>query len=130
MDVKAIYDFLTNHSYWAKEIPLKTVEVSLRNSFCAGIFTGDKQVGFARLITDYATFAYLADVYILEEHRGKGLSKMLMHYLTDLEWAKGLRRLLLATSDAHSLYTQFGFRSPQDPESLMEIKRNNIYENL
>lgn len=129
MDIVAIHNFLSKESYWAKGIPLETVATSLKNSFCAGVFDGEVQIGFARLITDYATFAYLADVCILEEYRGKGLSKMLMKHIMDLEWTKGLRRILLATLDAHSLYQQFEFQPPQNPESLMEIKRNNIYQN-
>jgi GNAT superfamily N-acetyltransferase len=127
MDIAAIHDFLSKESYWAKGIPLETVETSLKNSFCAGVFDEDIQIGFARFVTDYATFAYLADVYVLEAYRGKGLSKMLVKYIMDLEWTKGLRRILLATSDAHSLYKRFGFESPETPESLMEIKRNNLY---
>ena len=128
MDIAAIHNFLSKESYWAKGIPLQTVETSLKNSFCVGAFNDKIQVGFARFVTDYATFAYLADVYVLEDYRGKGLSKMLMNYMMDLEWTKGLRRLLLATLDAHSLYEQFEFKSPEHPEWLMEIKRNNIYE--
>lgn len=129
MDIAAIHNFLSKESYWAKGIPLQTVETSLKNSFCVGVFDDKIQVGFARFVTDYATFAYLADVYVLEDYRGKGLSKMLMNYIMDLEWTKGLRRMLLATLDAHSLYEQFEFQSPEHPEWLMEIKRNNIYEN-
>jgi GNAT superfamily N-acetyltransferase len=129
MDIAAIHHFLSKESYWAKGIPLETVETSLRNSFCVGMFDDKIQIGFARLVTDYATFAYLADVYVLKEYRGKGLSKMLIKYVMDLEWTKGLRRMLLATLDAHSLYNRFGFQSPENPEWLMEIKRNNLYEN-
>jgi GNAT superfamily N-acetyltransferase len=129
MDLAAIHNFLSKESYWAKGIPLETVKTSLKNSFCVGVFDDKIQVGFARFVTDYATFAYLADVYILKEYRGKGLSKMLMKYIMDLEWTKGLRRMLLATLDAHSLYKQFGFQSPGNPEWLMELKRNNVYQN-
>jgi GNAT superfamily N-acetyltransferase len=129
MDIAAIHNFLSIESYWAKGIPLQTVATSLKNSFCVGVFDDETQIGFARFVTDHATFAYLADVYVLEEYRGQGLSKMLMRYIMDLEWTKGLRRMLLATLDAHSLYEQFGFQSPQNPEWLMEIKRNNPYEN-
>jgi GNAT superfamily N-acetyltransferase len=128
MDIAAIYDFLSNESYWAKGIPLATVKTSLQHSFCVGVFDGDRQIGFARFVTDYATFAYLADVYVLKEYRGKGLSKLLMEYMMGLEWTKGLRRLLLATFDAHALYKQYGFEPPENPEWLMEIKRKNIYK--
>jgi GNAT superfamily N-acetyltransferase len=127
MNIAAIHDYLSNQSYWAKGIPLETVRTSINNSFCVGVFDDTEQVAFARFVTDYATFAYLADVYVLEKYRGKGLSKMLMTYLMNLEWTKGLRRLLLATLDAHSLYQQFGFQSPDRPEWLMEIKRNDLY---
>ena len=106
---------------------METVETSVKHSFCAGVFDEDIQIGFARFVTDYATFAYLADVYVLKAYRGKGLSKMLVKYMMELGWTKGLRRILLATSDAHSLYKRFGFGSPENPESLMEIKRNDIY---
>lgn len=128
MDIAAIHNFLSKESYWAKGIPFETVETSLKNSFCVGVFDAKIQIGFARFVTDYATFAYLADVYVLKEHRGKGLSKILINHIMDLEWTKGLRRMLLATLDAHSLYKQFGFQSPENPEWLMEIKRNNLYQ--
>lgn len=128
MDMYAVHKFLNQESYWAKGIPLETVRTALQNSFCAGIFLIDRQVAFARLITDYATFAYLADVYVLDEYRGKGLSKILVSYILTQDFATGLRRILLATADAHSLYEQFGFTPPADPATLMEIKRNNIYQ--
>lgn len=127
MDIKAIHQFLSTESYWAKGIPLETVSAALKNSFCIGLFEDGKQIGFARLITDYATFGYLADVYILKEYRGNGLSKMMMKYIMELDFVKGLRRTLLATLDAHSLYRQFGFQSPENPGRLMEIKNNNVY---
>lgn len=124
MDVESIHQFLSTESYWAKGIPMEMVSVALKNSFCIGLFEDEKQIGFARLVTDYATFGYLADVYILKEYRGKGLSKMMVKYIMKLEFVQGLRRTLLATLDAHSLYRQFGFQSPENPERLMEIKRN------
>lgn len=127
MDIAAIHNFLSKESYWAKGIPLATVKKSLKNSFNVGIFDDKRQIGFGRFVTDYSTFAYLADVYVLEEYRGKGLSKMLIKYMIDLEWVQGLRRMLLATLDAHRLYKRFGFESPKNPEWLMEIKRNDIY---
>jgi N-acetylglutamate synthase-like GNAT family acetyltransferase len=129
MDIMAIFNFLNKESYWAKGIPFETVETSLKNSFCVGVFDGNTQIGFARFVTDYATFAYLADVYVLKEYRGKALSKMIMKYLMEQEWTRGLRRVLLATLDAHSLYKQFGFQTSDHPERLMELKRDNIYGN-
>ncbi len=128
MDINAVHQFLSKESYWAKGIPLETVKTALQNSFCIGLFEDEKQIGFARLVTDYATFGYLADVYVLKEYRGKGLSKMMMKYIMELDFAGSLRRILLATLDAHSLYRQFGFKSPENPERLMEIKRNNLYK--
>jgi len=120
MDISAIHRYLSTESYWAVGIPLETVEQSLRRSFCAGVFLDNEQVGFARLVTDYTTFAYLADVYILEAHRRKGLSKMLMQHIMDLEWVQKLRRMMLVTQDAHSLYSRFGFHTPEFPERVME----------
>lgn len=128
MDTEAIYTYLSTESYWAKGIPFVTVNNAIKNSFCVGIFKEEKQVGFARLVTDYATFAYLADVYILEAHRNKGLSKALMAHIMNLDWVAGLRRISLATKDAHELYRQFGFESPAKPETLMEITRPEIYQ--
>ncbi|SEA22914.1 Acetyltransferase (GNAT) family protein [Arachidicoccus rhizosphaerae] len=127
MQVTAIHQYLSQQSYWAGGIPLETVDTALKNSFCIGAFTENKQVGFARLITDYSTFAYLADVYILENHRKQGLSKAMMTHLMELPWVGSLRRLMLATKDAHELYRQFGFGSPLKPELLMEITRPGIY---
>ncbi len=127
MDVRAIHSFLSTQSYWAAGITVDTVETSLRNSFCAGIFENENQIGFARLITDYATFAYLADVYLLDEHRGKGLSTQLMNYIFNLKWTQQLRRILLVTLDAHFLYKKIGFDVFENPKMIMEIKRNNIY---
>lgn len=127
MDVQAIFSYLSQQSYWAQNIPLNTLQTALKNSFCVGVFKANKQVGFARLITDYATFAYLADVYILTAHRKKGLSKALMAYIMELDWVAGLRRISLATLDAHELYRRFGFDGPKKPENLMEITRPEIY---
>lgn len=127
MDLTAIHRYLSGESYWAKGIPKETVEQALRHSFCVGVFDGSGQVGFARLITDYTTFAYLADVYILEPHRGKGLSKMLMQYLMDLDWTQKLRRMMLVTLDAHSLYRGFGFHAPEFPERVMERRGIKTY---
>jgi len=128
MDINAIQKFLNEESYWAKGIPREIVSISLQNSFCAGTFLDRQQIAFARLITDYATFAYLADVYVLPEFRGKGLSKLLVSEILTQPFVLKLRRILLATADAHSLYQKFGFAPPADPGTLMEIKRNNIYD--
>lgn len=127
MDIDSIHHFLSTQSYWAKGISFEIVKESLRNSFCIGTFYKNKQVGFARLITDYATFAYLADVYVIDAHRRKGISKMMIKHMMDQEWTNYLRRLLLATLDAHSLYSQFGYLPLKNPERFMEINRPDIY---
>ncbi len=105
-----IYEYLSKASYWAKNIPREVVEKSIGNSLCFGVYCKDEtQVGFARLITDKATFAYLADVFILEQHRGKGLSKWLIEVIQSHPELQGLRRWMLGTRDAHGLYEQFGW---------------------
>lgn len=109
LDILVIHQYLSQESYWAKNIPYEVVERSIAHSFCFGVYHHDKQVGLARLITDKATFAYLADVFILEEHRGKGLSKWLLSIIHSHPDMQGLRRWMLGTRDAHSLYAQFGW---------------------
>ena len=124
-----IHQYLSEEAYWSKKIPLQTVLTAIEHSFCIGIYTDDGlQVGFARIVTDYATFGYLADVFVKTEHRGKGLSKLLMKLITELPWIRGLRRFTLATVDAHGLYRQFGFQDPAHPERLLEIVRPGMYE--
>ena len=126
LDVTYIHDFLKK-SYWAKEIPEAVVKNSIANSLCVGVYHQDQQVGFARLITDYATFAYLADVFVDEKHRGKGISKGLMEFILSFEFLSGLRRIMLATWDAHGLYKQFGFQLLQRPDRYMEIHHPDVY---
>ncbi|EDM65360.1 MAG: GNAT family N-acetyltransferase [Moritella sp.] len=128
MDLAVIHGFIST-SYWAKGIPVATLQRALENSLCFGVFTQDgKQVGFARMITDKATFAYLADVFVLEAHQGKGLSKLLMAAILDHPELQGLRRMVLATSDAHGLYQQFGFTALAAPEVYMELHTPYLYE--
>src|SRR4029079_3748315 len=105
LDVAMIHDFLRS-SYWAPDIPRSVVEKSIEHSLCFGVYHGKAQVGFARVISDFATFAYIADVFIVPAHRGKGASKLLMRTILDHPELQGLRRLLLATKDAHGLYAQ------------------------
>ncbi len=126
LDLKTIHEFLTN-SYWARGIPIEVVERSIRGSLCFGLYDGDQQVGFARVISDCATFAYLADVFVLESHRGRGLGKMLMASILAHPSLQGLRRWLLATRDAHDLYAQFGFAPLAAPERFMERHARDVY---
>ncbi len=126
LELEVIHDFLAN-SYWAKNIPIEIVKRSIENSLCFGVYHNNKLVGFARVISDFATFAYLGDVFILEAHRGKGLSKILMQEVFSHAQLQGLRRFCLGTKDAHTLYEQFGFYVIKKPELWMEIKQENIY---
>lgn len=126
LDVPAIHAYLTR-SYWASGIPLEVVARSIAHSLPFGLFHGDAQVGFARVVTDRATFAYLADVYVLEEHRGRGLSKWLVESVLDHADLQGLRRFLLATRDAHGLYARYGFRPLANPSRMMEIHAPDVY---
>ena len=123
MDVTMIHGFLTT-SYWAKGIEKPTIERAITNSLCLGVFHNKKQIGFGRAITDRSTFTYLADVFILEEYRGRGLGKWLVDCFLKHEELQGLRRWLLATLDAHDLYRQKGFVPLQEPQRFMEISMN------
>lgn len=128
LDVKYVHSFLSQ-SYWAKGIPIELIERSIQHSLSFGIYTAQgKQIGFARVVTDYTTFAYLADVFVDEAFRGKGLSKMLMRFIFSFEQFKGLRRFILGTRDAHSLYAQFGFAPIKAPDRFMEIHQPNVYQ--
>jgi len=126
--IDAVHQFLSKESYWAKNIPLETVKKSIENSLCFGIYKDNEQVGFARWITDKATFAYLCDVYITEKYRGLGLSKKLMTFMIFHPDLQGLRRYQLATLDAHELYRQFGFSELKNPERQMAIVVENVYK--
>jgi len=127
LDVPLIHCFLSEHTYWAKGIPIALVQQSIDNSLCFGGFLGKAQVAFARVVSDYTTFANLVDVFVLPEHRGKGYGKDLMDAVFAHPQLQGLRRFTLATGDAHGLYTQYGFTAPLYPESLMERYFPNIY---
>jgi len=127
VDVKAVHQYLSISSYWAKDIPSDLVKRSIENSLCFGIYKEQQQVGFARWITDKATFAYLCDVYVLDEFRGLGLSKKLMSLMLFHPDLQGLRRYQLATLDAHGLYEQFGFRALENPERQMGIVFKDLY---
>jgi len=122
LDVNYIQHFLGKESYWAKNIPLEIVKQSIDGSLCFGVYAHNKQIGFARVITDYATFGYLADVFIDKDYRGKDLSKELMKFIMEQEVIKKLRRFMLATLDAHGLYAQFGFEKLEGDKRLIGIK--------
>ncbi|MCZ6557395.1 MAG: GNAT family N-acetyltransferase [SAR324 cluster bacterium] len=126
MDIVAIHGFLTE-SYWARGIPLAVVEKSMQNSLCFGVFEGQSQVGFARVITDYATFGYLGDVFILQSHQGLGLGKWLLDCVMAHPGLQGLRRWNLATHDAHRLYARYGFSALAKAEYYMEINVPDPY---
>ena len=128
LDLNVIHAFVSE-SYWAKNIPMATLKKAISNSLVFGAYKkSGEQVGFARVITDKATFAYLADVFVLEECRGFGISKLLMQSVCAHPDLQGLRRFMLATSDAHGLYSQFGFTSVKNPEILMQIWQPEIYD--
>ena len=130
LDVPMIHRYLSVDSTWAKGIPLAIVRRSIEHSLCFGGYLGSEQIAFARVITDYATFANLVDVFVLPEYRGRGYSKQLMQAMMSHESLQGLRRFTLATGDAHGLYAAFGFTPPLRPHTLMERYLPNIYQDL
>ena len=127
LDVDSVYEFLSTKAYWCLNIPKEKVQTAIENSLCFGVYEAEKQVGFARVITDFSTIAYLGDVYILEEYRGKGLSKWLMETIMNHEGLQELRRWILLTGDAHELYRQFGWTNIADPTKWMELHDKNVY---
>lgn len=128
LDLSMIHAWLSQESYWAAEIPFAVVEKAVRHSFNFGLYHQTKQIGLARVITDFATFAYLCDVFVLEGYRGRGLSKWLMTCVMACPELLSLRRLMLMTKDAHGLYTRFGFTPLKDASKAMEITRPGIYK--
>ena len=127
LDLEFIHNFLSTQSHWCPGIPFETVKRSIENSLCFGVFYGAAQVGFARVITDYATITYLGDVFIIPEHRGKGLSKELIATIMAYPALQGMRRWILLTLDAHGLYGQFGWTPVAHPERYMEVVNPNVY---
>ncbi len=127
LDIDTIHHYLSKESYWAKNIPFELIEKSIEGSICFGVYHNSRQVGFARMITDCATFGYLADVFIIDEYRGKGLSKWLMEVIINYPPFQPLRRWMLATRDAHWLYEQFGFTPLDRPERIMQRIKVNPY---
>lgn len=130
LDIPLIHDFLSQSTYWAKGIPLAFVERSIANSLCFGGFIGLDQVAFARVISDYTTFANLVDVFVLPEHRGRGHGKSLMDAVFAHPQLQGLRRFTLATGDAHGFYARYGFMPPLYPATLMERYVPDIYTSV
>ena len=120
LDLPVIHDFISNQSYWGRGRAIEVVQRAVDNSLNFGLYTQAQQVGFARVVTDYSTFAWIADVFVLGEHRGRGLSKWLMEVILSHPQLQGFRRWVLATKDAHSLYARFGFIPLHRPERWME----------
>ena len=128
LDIRIIHDFISNQSYWAQGRPIQTVQRSLDNSLNFGLYKNNQQIGFARVVTDYATFAWIADVFVLPEYRGQGLSKWLVEVILSHPELQGFRRWVLATKDAHNLYARFGFIPLHRPERWMERPDPNMQE--
>ena len=126
LDLGIVHGFLST-SYWSPGLPIEVLRRAIAGSLCFGLYHGNAQVGFARVVTDKATFAYLCDVFVLEEHRGKKLGRWLMESVASHPDLQGLRRFVLVTRDAHGLYEQFGFRPLSRPEGYMELHRPDIY---
>jgi GNAT superfamily N-acetyltransferase len=127
LDLETIHDFLSNHAYWCKNIPIERVRKSVEHSLNFGLYGDHRQIGYARVISDFSTIAYLGDVFILPEFRGQGLSKWLMETILGHENLQGLRRWILLTGDAHGLYKQFGFTEIASPERWMEMYDKDVY---
>ena len=128
LDIDLIYDYLTHHSYWAQGITLETVKKSIENAVCFGLYENEKQIGFARVVTDKATFGYVGDVFVLEGSRGKGLSKWMMECILKHPELQGFRRWILLTRDAQGLYKQFGFQQFHAPDRCMELWFPDVYK--
>ncbi|MEZ8081466.1 GNAT family N-acetyltransferase [Enterovibrio norvegicus] len=132
-DIDVIHDVLSN-SYWSKGIPKETLVRAIKNSLCFAALTADgEQMGFARMITDRATFAYLADVFVVEAHQGKGISRLILDSIAHHPELKGLRRIMLATRDAQGLYKKYGFEEIENPEIFMQrwdpdVYKGNVYK--
>jgi GNAT superfamily N-acetyltransferase len=127
LDINAIHAFLSIKAYWCLNIPLEVVKKAVANSLNFGVYINKEQIGYARIISDFSTIAYLGDVYIIEEFRGKGLSKWLLETIMNHSELQGLRRWILLTGDAHRLYQQFGWSDIADPRKWMELHNKNVY---
>lgn len=129
LDLDVIHSFLTE-CYWAQGIPRETVARSIENSLCFGVYANGRQVAFARVISDFATYAYIGDVFVLDAYRGRGLSKWMMRAITRHPQLQGLRRWTLLTRDAHKLYSQFGFVPLKSPGRYMEMHNPEVYSKV
>lgn len=127
LDLKVIHRYLAEDSYWGLGIPLETVSKSIANSLCIAVYQNKSLVGFSRIVSDYSTFAYLCDVFVSQEFRGKGISKRMMQFIMQHPDLQNLRRWMLMTKDAHLLYKQFGWNELSNPDKAMEISHPNIY---
>ncbi len=127
LQIDVIQDFLSRESYWANTRTIEQTITAIENSICFGVYKGDRQIGFARVISDRATFAYIGDVFVIDEFRGRGLSKWLMETIIAHPDLQDLRRWILATRDAHGLYSQYGFEPLKHPERWMERPAPNAY---
>lgn len=127
LDLKMVHRFLSEESYWSKNIPFEKVEKAAANSLTFGVYDGPVQIGYARVVSDYTSVAYLGDVFILPAYRGKGLSKWLLKIIMNCPELQGLRRWILLTADAHGLYKQFGWTEIASPERWMEIHDKEVY---
>jgi len=131
LDLSMVHNFLANESYWAAGIPLEVMKKSIDNSLCFGVYHQGRQVGFARVVTDYATTAYVGDVFIIESYRGRGLGKRLIKTIVDHPELEGLRLWFLGTRDAHDLYRKYGFKKVAETpamERLMAILNPDVYK--
>ncbi len=131
LDLAMVHDFLANQSYWAKDIPFEVMKRSIENALCFGVFHQGRQVGFARVVTDYATVAYVGDVFIIGPYRGRGLGKRLVKAIVDHPGLEGLRLWFLGTKDAHDLYRKFGFKKAAETpvmERFMTIFNPDAYK--
>ena len=124
LNIDLIHEYLSKESYWAKDRDIEVVKRSVDNSLCFGVYKDDKQIGFARVVTDYAVFAWIMDVFILKDYRGNGYGKQLMRAIMTHDKLQNLQRWGLGTNDAHGLYEQFGFKPLSKPQNMMEIKMN------
>lgn len=127
MDVEVIHRFLSEETYWAKGISYQLVDESLSHSFCVGAFVNDEQAGFARVITDYTTFGWFADIFVLPAYRRQGISKMMVSYILEQSWSKRLRRKMLNTRDADGLYRRFQFTNLANPSYILEVYHPDIH---